>query len=58
MQSDLFKPIYDKAMAAIKNVAEENNFTYIFDVSSGVILFHSNDSQDVTPLVKAKLGIQ
>jgi outer membrane protein len=58
LQSELFKPIYDKAMKAIKDVAEENNFTYIFDVSSGVVLYHSNDSKDVTPLVKAKLGIQ
>lgn len=57
-QNELFEPIYKKAMKAIKDVADENNFTYIFDVSSGVILFHSADSKDVTALVKAKLGIQ
>jgi len=56
-QGNLFKPIYDKANKAIEAVGKENKFTYIFDVSTGVVLFKSADSQDVLPLVKKKLGI-
>ncbi len=57
-QNDLLKPIFDKASAAIKAVGAENGFTYVFDISTGVILFNSNNSVDVMPLVKTKLGIQ
>lgn len=57
-QNDLLKPIFDKATKAIKAVGEENGFVYVFDVSSGVILYNSSNSVDVMPLVKAKLGIQ
>lgn len=57
-QNELLKPIFDKASKAIKDVGAENGFTYIFDISTGVILFNSNNSMDVMPLVKTKLGIQ
>jgi outer membrane protein len=53
----LFQPIYEKAQKAISDVAKENKFTYILDDSSGVVLFKSDDSQDILPLVKKKLGI-
>lgn len=52
----LFKPILDKVNAAMKSVAEENKFTYVFDSSSQVILY-ADESLDVTKLVKAKLGV-
>eukprot|EP01029_Cantina_marsupialis_P024544 TRINITY_DN633471_c0_g3_i1.p3 TRINITY_DN633471_c0_g3~~TRINITY_DN633471_c0_g3_i1.p3 ORF type:complete len:172 (+),score=45.52 TRINITY_DN633471_c0_g3_i1:1354-1869(+) len=57
-QNELLKPIFDKASAAIKAVGAENGFTYVFDISTGVILFNSNNSVDIMPLVKTKLGIQ
>ncbi len=57
-QNELLKPIFDKASAAIKAVGAENGFIYVFDSSTGVILYNSNNSVDVMPLVKAKLGIQ
>lgn len=57
-QNELLKPIFEKASKAIKDVGQENGFIYIFDISSGVLLFNSNESVDITPLVKAKLGIQ
>jgi len=57
-QNELLKPIFDKASAAIKAVGAENGFTYVFDISTGVILFNSNNSVDIMPLVKVKLGIQ
>jgi len=53
----LFKPILDKANKAISEVAEENGFTYIFDSGSGVLLFTSDNSKDIMPMVKEKLGL-
>lgn len=52
----LFKPIRDKIQAAIDAVATENGYAYIFDYSTGVLLY-AEDSTDVTALVKAKMGM-
>lgn len=57
-KNELMQPIMDKALNAIKEVGKENSFTYIFDLSSGVLLFTAENSQDILPLVKAKLGLQ
>jgi outer membrane protein len=57
-ENELLQPIIDKARKAIDEVAAEGGFIYIFDTSSGVVLHHSSDSEDILPLVKAKLGIQ
>lgn len=51
---ELLKPIQDKINNAIKLVAEENGYTYIFDASMGVVLY-ADPGTDVTQLVKAKL---
>ncbi len=56
-QAETMKPVIDKADAAIKKVAKANGFTYIFDTSSGVLLYFSEQSIDITPLVKNELGI-
>lgn len=57
-QQELFQPVLDKANKAIEEVGRENGFTYILDISTGVVLFHADNSIDVTPLVKAKLNIK
>ena len=57
-RQELLKPIFDKASKAIKEVGEENGFTYVLDLSTGVVLFNSTSSIDIMPLVKTKLGIQ
>ena len=41
---------------AIQSVGAEGNFTFIFE--NVVPLYTGSDVVDVTPLVKAKLGIQ
>jgi outer membrane protein len=53
----LYSPILDKADAAIREVAKENGFTYIFDASVGAIIY-ADESDDILPLVKAKLGLK
>lgn len=50
----LLKPIYDKVNEAIKAVATEGGYQYIFD--QGVLLFF-DPAGDVSPLVKKKLGL-
>lgn len=57
-QAELMQPIMDKALNAIKAVGKENGFTYIFDMSQGGILFNADNTEDVLPLVKKKLGLQ
>lgn len=54
--SELMKPIYDKAQKAIEEVAKEQGLIYVFDVNS--LLYKSNQSIDILPMVKQKLGIQ
>ncbi len=53
-QSELYKPILEKVDKAIKEVAKENKFTYIFDVNT--LLYFSEESIDITSMVKAKLA--
>ena len=55
-EEKLLRPIIDKAKKAIEDVAKENNFTYIFDSGVGVLLYQ-NDSDDIMPMVKKKLGL-
>lgn len=52
----LYEPILEKADVAIKAVAKEKGYTYIFDSSSGSLLF-ANEADNILPLVKAKLGL-
>lgn len=52
----LLSPIRDRVQNAIDAVASENGFDYIFDYSTGFILF-ADESADVSSMVKSKLGI-
>lgn len=54
-QEQLLTPIRQKALDAVKEVAKENKYTYVFDVSTQ--LFNS-ESDDLTEKVKAKLGVK
>jgi len=56
-EQELFKPIVDKAKAAIADVAKEQGYTYVFDTALGVLLY-SDDSDNIIELVKKKLGIK
>lgn len=56
-EEELLKPMVDRTNAAIADVAAANNYTYIFDVSTGMVLYFDK-GEDILPLVKAKLGIQ
>ena len=55
-EAELLKPIIDRAKKAIEDVAREGGFTYILDSGTGAVLY-SQDSEDIMPLVKRKLGL-
>ncbi len=56
-QQQLIQPVLEKANNAIKEVAEENDFVYIFDISRGNPVYFSEKSIDIQLLVRTKLGI-
>lgn len=55
-QAELFNPLIEKAKKAIKEVAEENGYTYIFDAGMGILLYFEK-GDNILPLVKQKLGL-
>jgi outer membrane protein len=57
-QQLLLQPVIQKATKAIEKIAKQEGFTYVFDVSSGVLqYFNPEQSVDVLPLVKKELNI-
>lgn len=56
-EAQLIQPILLKAETAIKEVAKERNLIYVFDVSSRVVLYFSDDSENILSFVKTKLKI-
>ena len=51
-------PILEKVKKAINDVAAENNFTYIFDITTQTIVYMGPTANDITPLVKKKLNLK
>ncbi len=56
-RQELLKPIVEKAEKAIQDVAKENGYQFIFDTSTFNAVLFVRESDDIMPLVKAKLGM-
>lgn len=56
-QQELLTPVIEKIKKAIGEVGAENNYTYIFDLAAQSIIYQSPKANDITDLVKKKLGI-
>jgi len=54
-QEELLKPVLDKVNKAVKKVAQENNFDFIFDRSGDILFIYAKEDYDVTNLVLEKL---
>lgn len=54
-QNELMKPVQDKVFKAVKDVADEGGYDYVFDKSSTTLLMYSNEKNDLTAKVLAKL---
>jgi len=55
-KEELYSPILKKAEEAIKAVAKEKGYAYVFDTSVGAVLY-AQDSDNIMGLVTAKLGL-
>lgn len=55
-RQELYEPILEKVNGIIEEIAKEEGYTYIFDLSGGAILY-ADDSVDVTDEVRARLGL-
>ena len=56
-QQELVAPFIEKAKTAIKEVAKENKYTYVLNAMEDVVIY-KDETDNVMPLVKKKLGIQ
>lgn len=50
-QNELMKPVQNKIFKVLKDMAQEDNYDYIFDKSSETLLMYSNDKYDLTDRV-------
>ncbi len=57
-QETLLAPITDKIQKAIQAVGAEGGYTFIYDLSIPAVVYSGAGAEDVTPQVKAKLGIK
>jgi outer membrane protein len=55
-EAELTSPVIERARKAVQEIAKENGYTYVFNSSEGLLLY-AEPSDDITELVKAKLGI-
>lgn len=58
LQNDLMAPIVQKVRSAIESVGKEGGYTIIQDNNPQLIFYYSSPAEDITPAVKAKLGIK
>lgn len=55
--AEAMKPLNDKYVKGVKEVAKEKGFTYVLDIAQGsVIYFPENSELDITNAVKTKIG--
>ncbi len=57
-QSTLMAPIAQKIKEAIESVGKENSFSMIQNYAPDLLLYYASPVEDITPLVKAKLGLK
>lgn len=57
MQQEKLKPVNDKYIKVVKEVAVANSFAYVLDIASGGVAYYPEGQNDITDLVMKKLGI-
>ena len=56
-QNTIMRPVQEKVLQAIQDVAKEGDYDYIFDKSGQVLMMYSNPKYDLTQQVLDKLKI-
>lgn len=54
-QDELMKPVQNRVFTAIKDIAKEDDYDYVFDRSGDVLLLFAKEQYDITPKVLARL---
>ncbi len=57
-RQELLGPILDKLEKAVNEVGKEGGYTMIFDTSVFNAVLFAKDSDDIEPMVKAKMGLK
>jgi len=57
LQQEKLKPINEKYLKAVKEVALANGYSYVLDIVQGSVAYFTEGQNDVTDLVMKKLGI-
>jgi outer membrane protein len=57
-ESVLIEPILKKAKDVIEEVGKEKGYLFVYDTSTGCILYVSEECENILPFVLAKMGIQ
>ncbi len=58
MQAELMSPIQAKIQQAVESVGKEGNYSLIQVNEAQLTLYHAAPVEDITPAVKAKLGLK
>jgi len=57
-QETLLRPIQEKVLAAIEEIAEAEGYDYVFDKSGDVVFFYFREQYDLSNQVLEELGIE
>ncbi|MFN8308432.1 MAG: OmpH family outer membrane protein [Chitinophagales bacterium] len=53
---DLMKPLNDKYVKGVKDVAKEQGYSYVLDIAAGGVIYFPESGNDLTQAVKTKIG--
>lgn len=56
-QEQILRPIQEKVLIAIEEVAEAEGYDYVFDRGGDFVFLYTNEKLDITDLVLEELGI-
>lgn len=56
-QTQLIRPIQERVLQALRQVAEEQGYDFVFDRSGSLLFLYARPQYDLTDLVLQKLGI-
>ncbi|MBS4029176.1 MAG: OmpH family outer membrane protein [Ignavibacteriales bacterium] len=54
-QNELMKPIQNKVFKVLREIADEDNYDYVFDKSGDILLLYSREKYDLTEKVLEKM---
>ena len=57
-QDELMKPVQNRIFTAIEEIAEEEDYDYVFDRSGDIMLLYAKEEHDITGRVLEKLKLE